>query len=313
MAGISRRTFIRTGGSAAAGLAFMRALGSKHTMPGESLFLISLAEWSVNRSIFSGKMDHLDFPRFAKGLGIDAVEYVNQFFPDKAEDEAYLTDMKSRAEAEGVRSVLIMVDSEGLIGHPEEKERQAAVDNHKKWVEAAKFLGCHGIRVNGFSSGGWGAEPGDFDEEQKLVADGLRRLCEFADPLGISVVIENHGGWSSHGKWLAGVMELADHPRAGTLPDFGNFRIREGETYDSYVGVSELMPFAKGVSVKPSVYDADGNRSELDYDRMMGIVLDAGFRGYCGIEHGREGSEAEDIRGVKEHLEATRQRLAGVY
>jgi sugar phosphate isomerase/epimerase len=206
-----------------------------------------------------------------------------------------------------------MCDGEGGIGHPDEKERAQAVENHKKWVEAAKFLGCHAIRVNGFTSNEWGAEPGDYDEEMKQVADGLRRLCEFADPHGINVVIENHGGHSSNGQWLAGVMQLADHPRAGTLPDFGNFRIRRGETYDSYQGVAELMPYAKGVSVKPSVLDAHGNGDDLDYTRMMTIVLDAGFRGYCGIEHGREGTEADDIQTVRRRLEETRDALHASY
>ena len=164
--------------------------------------------------IFSGQLDHLDFPKLARELNIEAVEYVNQFFMDKAEDMAYLREMKTRCDGEGVRSVLIMCDREGLIGHPEEAQRIDAVEKHKKWVTAAKFLGCHAIRINGFSSGSFGSKPGDFDEEQRLVADGLRRLCEFADPHGIDVIIENHGGHSSHGKWLAGVMEKADHPRA---------------------------------------------------------------------------------------------------
>jgi sugar phosphate isomerase/epimerase len=279
----------------------------------EPLFRISLAEWSVNKPLFAGEMDHLDFPGFARGLGIEAVEYVNQFFMDRAKDTEYLSEMKTRAQGEGVRSVLIMVDGEGPIGHPDANERLAAVDNHKKWVEAARFLGCHAIRVNGFSSPEWGAPPGDFEEEQRNVADGLRKLCEFAEPMDIDVIIENHGGWSSHGGWLAGVMKLADHRRAGTLPDFGNFRIREGETYDSYDGVAELMPYARGVSVKPNVYDANGNRSELNYERMMRIVLDAGFRGYCGIEHGREGTESEDILRVKRRLEETHDLLAEDY
>jgi len=308
----NRRDFLKTSALAAAGLGLMPNLKGPR-VGDDPLFQISLAEWSVNRALFTGKMDPLDFARFSKENGIDAVEYVNQFFKDKAKDQAYLREMKTRADGEGVRSVLIMCDGEGAIGHPDEKERVQAVENHKKWVEAAQFLGCHAIRVNGFVSPEWGTPPGDYDAELNQVADGLRRLCEFADPHGISVIIENHGGNSSNGQWLAGVMKKADHPRAGTLPDFGNFRISRDRTYDSYQGVAELMPYAKGVSVKPHVWDNEGNQSDLDYDRMMKIVLDAGFRGYCGIEHGREGTEAEDIQAVRQALEATRERMQASY
>lgn len=306
----NRREFLKKMGAAAAGLSVLP--GYTPLTPSKKLFDISLAQWSLNPLLFSGKLDNLDFAKETKKRGINAVEYVNQFFKDKAEDAAYIREMKSRADGEGVESVLIMCDGEGKLGAPDKTERLQAVDNHKKWVRAAKTLGCHMIRVNGFSMGGFG-EKGDYDEEMKLVADGLRRLCEFADDFDMNVTIENHGGNSSNAKWLSGVMKLADHPRAGTLPDFGNFQIIKGESYDSYRGVDELMPYATGVSVKPRVWDDDANESDLDYERMMRIVLDHGYRGYCGIEYGPRGAEWEGILAVKAKLEATREALADDY
>ncbi|MDW3645631.1 MAG: sugar phosphate isomerase/epimerase family protein [Bacteroidia bacterium] len=317
MSDFNRRDFIKKSAIAATGLGFALNSQAKSKNAAEPLFKISLAEWSINRSLFSKKIDHLDFPLLSRKHGIEAVEYVNQFFMDKAEDKAYLREMKSRADGEGVRSLLIMCDREGALGDPDEAKRKETVDNHKKWVQAAKYLGCHSIRVNGFSSGSWGAKPDDFDESMKLVSDGLRMLCEYADDFDINVMIENHGGNSSNAKWLAGVMKMADHPRAGTLPDFGNFRIwgnkKETLSYDAYRGVEELMPLAKGVSVKIRVWDDEGNESDLDYDRMMKIVLDAGYRGYCGIEHGEAGREWESIVEVKDKLLACRDRLAPEY
>lgn len=314
---MQRRTFIRNSSLATLGLGLSSKLLAMPTSSADSLFNISLAEWSLNRQLFSKKMSNLEFPELSAQHGIMAVEYVNQFFKDKAEDKAYLKELKSRAEGAGVRNLLIMCDNEGQLGSPEEARRQESVDRHKKWVTAAQFLGCHAIRVNGFVSGGWGSAPGDFDEEMKLVADGLRRLCEFADAYDIDVIIENHGGNSSNGKWLSGVMKLADHPRAGTLPDFGNFGIhrQKGKTisYDSYRGVAELMPFAKGVSVKTTVYDDEGQQHPLDYSRMMKIVLDSGFRGHCGIEHVAPGREWEAIGEVKAELERVREALADQY
>jgi sugar phosphate isomerase/epimerase len=309
----NRRDFLRLSGGASAALG-LAALGLDGALgaAAEPLYKISLAEWSINKPLFGGKMQHLDFAKIAKSVGIDAIEYVNQFFKDKAADAAFLREMNARAKSEGVTQVLIMCDGEGNLGDPDVAKRQTAVENHYKWVEAAKTLGCHTIRVNGYSSG-------TADEQMKLVADGMRKLVEFADKHAINVVIENHGGLSSNGKWLAQTIRMVGHPRAGTLPDFGNFRISgptkdnpsaKVESYDSYVGVAELMPLAKGVSVKPRVWDSHGSSSDIDLQRMMKIVVNAGYRGHCGIEHGPEGNELEGIRKLREELEAVRAQLA---
>jgi sugar phosphate isomerase/epimerase len=274
----------------------------------DPLFSISLAQWSIHEPLFRGRMQHLDFARIAKSVGIEAIEYVNQFFKDRAADAAFLREMNARAHGEGVAQILIMCDGEGNLGDPDPAKRQAAVDNHRTWVEAAAFLGCHTIRVNGYSSG----TP---DEQMKLVADGMRRLVEFADADGINVAIENHGGLSSNAKWLVETIRQVDHPRAGTLPDFGNFHVGtaaggRNEMYDCYLGVAEMMPLAKGVSVKSHVWDGTGDGAPIDLSRMMAIVVDAGYRGYCGIEHGPEGRELEGIRQIREELEGIRDQLS---
>ena len=315
--GPSRRDFLRQGAAAAAALvgAGHAPLGATPPTEQTSLYRISLAEWSLHKTLNAGKLDNLDFPRTAKrDFGIDAVEYVNQFFMDRARDRAYLADLKSRAEGEGVRNVLIMCDREGNLGDPDAAKRTRAVENHFKWVEAARFLGCHSIRVNAASSG-------SYEEQVALAADGLRRLAVFGESHAINVIVENHGGLSSNGEWLAAVIRKADHPRAGTLPDFGNFTISGPATprgkpvvYDRYRGVAELMPFARGVSAKSNEFDAAGNEIRTDYRRMMRIVLDAGYRGYVGVEYeGDKHSEPEGIRATKRLLERVREELAPRY
>lgn len=249
-------------------------------------FSISLAEWSLHKSIFGGKIDNRDFAKVAKEeFGIDAIEYVNQFFKDKAKDAAYLAELKKRAEDLGVKTLLIMVDGEGKLGDKEDAKRTQAVENHYKWVEAAKALGCHSIRVNAGSDG-------TREEQLSLAADGLRRLSEFAAQHKLNVIVENHGGLSSDGKWLSDVMKKVNLPNCGTLPDFGNFY-----EYDRYQGVQDLMPFAKAVSAKSYDFDASGNETKIDYPKMMKIVLDAGYRGYVGIEY--EGSRLDEMAGIK--------------
>lgn len=226
---------------------------------------------------------------------------MNTFFFDKARDRNYLESMKHRAQEEGVKSLLIMCDREGNLGDPNQSARQKAVANHHKWVEAARFLGCHSIRVNARSEG-------SYQTQMDLVVDGLRRLTEFGERHELNILVENHGGLSSNGQWLSEVIRRVDHPRCGTLPDFGNFRTDDDRWYDRYQGVKELMPYAKAVSAKSHDFDEDGNEIHTDYFRMMEIVLDAGYDGYVGIEYeGTTLSEMEGILATKRLLEKVRR------
>lgn len=271
----------------------------------KQLFRISLAQWSLHKALFAKQLDNLDFAKTAKTeFGISAIEFVNQFFKDKAKDMAYLKELNKRAREYGVEHRLIMCDGEGNLGDPDEAKRTQAVENHYRWVEAAKFLGCKLIRVNA-------ASRGTYEEQQKLAADGLRRLTEFGAKHKIAVVVENHGGLSSNGQWLAGVMKLVNHPMCGTLPDFGNFRVSRDEEYDRYKGVTELMPFAKAVSAKSHDFNEVGEEIHTDYHRMMKIVLDAGYSGFVGIEYeGNKLSEPDGIRATKKLLEKVHAELA---
>ncbi len=293
----NRRNFLRTTAAATAGTMLVSPAFAMNGA--NSRYQISLAEWSFHKALFADEMTNLEFPKVTRELGIDGVEYVNQFFKDKAKDEKYLGELKKIAKNEGVTNVLIMCDGEGMVGHPEKAERVKTVENHKKWVDAAAFLGCHSIRVNAGSRG-------TYEEQQKLAADGLRMLCEYGDTQKINIIVENHGGLSSNGEWLSGVMKMVDHKRVGTLPDFGNFMINRdtGEEYDRYKGVELLMPYAKGVSAKTNVFNAAGDEANMDYYRLMKIVDDAGYKGFVGIEfEGTELSEREGVIATKALLE----------
>jgi sugar phosphate isomerase/epimerase len=303
----SRRSFL----AAAGGLGVAAALPACALLSGDRrggpLFRISLAQWSLHRTLRAGELDNLEFAAHARErYGLKAVEYVNQFFFDKAEDAAYLDDMKRRADDAGVRSLLIMIDGEGWLAATDTGARETAIAKHEKWIAAAARLGCHSIRVNA------GAEQGaDPAEQQKHAADSLVRLADLGAQRGVAVIVENHGGHSSNGAWLAGVMRMADHPGVGTLPDFGNFHLGGGEWYDRYRGVEELMPFAKAVSAKSHEFDDAGDEVRTDYDRMLRIVLDAGYRGFVGIEYEGDGDSEEDgIRKTKALLERVRAELS---
>jgi sugar phosphate isomerase/epimerase len=303
---IDRRQFMKQSAQTAATIS-MAAMAGESLVAGsmKQLYKLSLAQWSLHRALFKKELDNLDFARVSKrDYGISAVEYVNQFFKDKAKDTNYLREMNKRARDYGVENRLIMIDGEGALGDPDEAKRRQAVENHYQWVEAAKFLGCKMIRVNAQSRG-------SYDEQKKLAADGLSRLAEFGGQHQIDVIVENHGGLSSNGQWLTGVMKLVNHPRCGTLPDFGNFRVSKDEEYDRYKGVSELMPYAKAVSAKSHDFDERGEEIHTDYHRMMKIVLDAGYRGFVGIEYeGDKMSEPDGIRATKKLLERVHNELS---
>lgn len=307
----NRRAFIKHSFLATGALFVHPVLSAR---AGDTGLKLSLAEWSLHRMLQAGKLDHLDFAAKAKNdFNIDAVEYVNGFFGGSkmdfkaaAKNQSYLNELLKRSRDLGVYNHLIMVDKEGSLATPAEKERHQAVDDHKKWVEAAAFLGCASIRVNLHGEGDTAAKKG-------ASVDALSRLGEFAGAMNINVIVENHGSDSSKGDWVADVMKQVNRSNVGTLPDFGNFCISHpwGTTqepckneYDRYKGVTEMLAFAKGVSAKTYDFDSNGEQPLIDYKRLMDIVKASGFKGYIGIEfEGKTQDEEDGIRKTKRLLE----------
>ncbi|MEP7266556.1 MAG: sugar phosphate isomerase/epimerase family protein [Saprospiraceae bacterium] len=286
---------------------------------------ISLAQWSLHNSFFGdalngdwtrfarlikenpdsllqGKLNPDDFPKIAAGYGVNTIELVNTFYFSKAKDTSYWSGFKKRCDEAGVKVGLIMCDALGDMGSADSLERMKTVQNHFDWVDIAQYLGAKTVRVN---AGGAGTA----EEVAAHAVDGLKKLGAYAATKGINIVVENHGGYSSDGSWLSGVMKAVNMPNVGTLPDFGNFCLERDQSgckkeYDRYKGIAELMPFAKGVSAKTHKFDAEGNEAEMDYARILKIVTDAGFKGNIGIEYeGTDISEDEGIKATKKLIE----------
>jgi sugar phosphate isomerase/epimerase len=276
---------------------------------------LSLAQWSMHKMIFNDGIDPYTFAEKAKAWGFEGLEYVSGLYYKELEaanfsEEAmknFVDRSKAESEKHGLENVLIMVDGQGDLAAPDAAERKAAVENHFKWVDAAADLGCHSIRVN---------LNGSMDPEVWVPAsvDGLVQLSTYAKDKNINIIVENHGGPSSNAALLAEVMEQVDMDNCGTLPDFGNFCIKRAdgsyyesnclEEYDKYKGMEELMPYAKGVSAKSYDFDGEGNETQMDYQRIMDIVIDAGYNGYVGVEYeGSRLSEEEGILATKKLLE----------
>ncbi len=275
----------------------------------DPFFDLSLAQWSIHKMIFEGNTDPYSFAQMAHDWGFNGLEYVSQLYNPELENANYSEEAmaafveKSNAEAKkyGLKNVLIMIDGQGNLAVSDAMERNAAVERHHKWVDAAQAMGCHAIRVNLAGS--------ENPEEWKANSiDALTKLATYARDKNINILVENHGGLSSNGAMLASVMKAVNMPNCGTLPDFGNFCITRSDTgcdelYDIYKGVSELMPYAKAVSAKSNNFDDAGNERDIDYVKMLQIVKDAGYTGFIGVEY--EGSELGEEAGIK----ATRELL----
>lgn len=269
-------------------------------------YKVSLAQWSLHKRLFADPAKtaemNLEFPKMAREeFGIEGVEFVNQFFKEKPKDEAYLKELKKRINEYKVTPVLIMIDGEGDLSSAEKGERDKAVENHKRWVDAAAALGCHAIRVNT----GENYSPTNLE----AAVDGCSRLTEYGKSNGIAIICENHGGPSSDPDSLVALMKGVNMPEFGTLPDFGNFPKNEDGSYkiDVYEAIARMMPFAHGVSAKSYDFGPDGMETALDYPRLMKIVTDAGYKGFVGIEYeGGRLSEPDGIRATKGLLEKLR-------
>ncbi len=312
MASLSRRSFLHALAAASVCGAFP---GLTRAQDGDFYFDISLAQWSLHKAFFDQSLSTLDFPSVARtNFDIGAVEYVNQFFMDKARDKNFLRELKRRAQDHNVRNLLIMIDGEGDLSTADEGRRKQAVENHYPWVEAAQQIGCHSIRVNLHGAG-------SAEEWHNASVASLVELAEFSEPLGIKILVENHGGYSSHGGKLAEVLKQADSPYCGSMPDFGNFCYQRADgglwdspcikQYDIYQGVADLMPYAGAISAKTFRFDGQGNEPDMDYRRLFEIIKKAGYTGYVGIEY--EGTDLPADQGIlatKRLLERVRAELA---
>jgi sugar phosphate isomerase/epimerase len=273
----------------------------------KSYFKLSLAQWSVHKAIIDKKLDPIDFAQKAKGMGFEGLEYVSQLYTNylkigdnpKLAMQNLLDTLKMKSEKYGLKNLGIMVDNEGDLASPNEKDREQGVENHKKWIDAAAFLGCYYIRVNLFGT----------DDETVWVSQSVKSLIQLADyakTKNVNVIVENHGYLSSNIPVLIKVMKGVNLPNCGVLPDFGNFCLkREGgerwnakcvDEYDRYIGVKAMMPYAKSVSAKSYDFNDKGDETLIDYYKMLQIVKDGGYKGFIGIEY--EGNRLSEDEGI---------------
>ncbi|MCF8274046.1 MAG: sugar phosphate isomerase/epimerase [Flavobacteriaceae bacterium] len=272
-------------------------------------FKLSLAQWSLHVFVNEQGGDPFQFASMAKDMGFEGLEYVSQLYNDKIEllgIEKVIDSLNIMSQLSGMQNVLIMVDGEGDLADPDEVKRNQAVENHKKWVDAAQKLGCHSIRVNTFGTN-------DPEVWKITVVDGLKKLSEYAATKNINVLCENHGWLSSDAPKLMEAIHQVNMSNCGTLPDFGNWCIKRKdgaqwgeclEEYpDKYQGIEMMLTAAKAVSAKSYDFDENGNETTLDYPRILQLVKESGYTNFIGVEYeGTRLNEKEGIIATKELL-----------
>lgn len=259
---------------------------------------ISLQQYSFNGMFRAKKLDPLNYPKFAvEKTKIKALEYYNGFFEDKVASKAFLGELKKRCVDLGVHNQLMLCRSNAALDAADPKKRKEAAAELARWGEFAAELGCHSIRVDCRSKG-------DREEVKKQAVDGLNQLCDLLKPMKMDAIVENHGNWSSKGDWVKEVMEQVKRDNCGTLPDFGNFR-----GYDKYQGVKDMLPWARAICAKVHKINPDGEAADTDFERMLKVVKDGGFKGFIGIEFEGGTDPVAGILGTKKLIERTLQKL----
>jgi hydroxypyruvate isomerase len=260
----------KTMGVAAAALVStsIGSLGKPSTIRNRSLKDdISLAQWALVDEVRAGKWKTTEFAKIAReDFGLNGIEYVNTLFEVPTED--YLKTLKKNAEDHNVTSVLIMVDSEGDGCMPTAEGRRQFEINHRKWIDAARYLGCSAIRTNCR-----GPEGVDKNEALKWAVESYNMLLEYAASAQINVVIENHGGVSNDADFMVALMKQVDSPYFGTYPDW-----REpSKEFDNYTYLEKTLPYAGGMSYR-------NQPTEELTAKMIRLTKSSGYRGWYGIE-----------------------------
>ena len=297
-----RRNFIQTTIAASLGIPLMGSNLISDSLLNDQNIKISLQCYSFASSLFTKKMNIIDFPKIVReDFNIDAAEYWNRPMVEKRRDSNFIRELNKRTNDYGLENTFMLVDlinfqtgeSKSLCSR-DKIERNFAIEEHKEWIEFSKAIGCKGIRVNLWS------DNMTRSEVKSISQDSLGELLEFSNKINMSIVIENHGGYTSDAKWLIDLIKSINHPKLGTLPDFGtrNFCIKRApktesgifgsqcvDQYDKYKGVKEMLPYAKGISAKSHTFNNDGEEMSTDYKKMINLIKASGFNDYIAIEY----------------------------
>lgn len=249
---------------------------------------IAVSSWSLHREFSQKKMDLLKFLEVCKQkFDISAVEPCQMHFSSL--ELSFLSKMKKKIVERNLEVVNIPVDV-GDISQVNEKNRKKDIEALKRWLDIGKELGSPSIRVN------TGKRKDRFALERIILS--YQELVDYAENIGMKVLIENHGGVSNQPEAILGIIEEVNSPNLRTCPDFGEFSPKE-----RYEGLQKLVPYAFLAHAKTYQFDSRGEEKTIDISRCLDILRKAGYKGYLSIEFEGRGDQFQGVMKTKALLE----------
>ena len=275
---------------------------------------ISLQCFSFASEFYKGNFDLSNFSKIVRETyNLDGAEFWSIPFIGKEKNSSFLNELRQKSNDYGIKNTIILVDLLDMqtmkqgnsLASIDKKERNQAIEDHKPWIDAAKSIECDSIRINLWSDA-------NKEEVMKVSIESISKLLEYSSDKNISIVIENHGGHTGDAKWLVNLVNKINNKNLGTLPDFGtlnfcvkrdlnlNFSAKCFSQYDKYLGVKELLPYAKGISAKSTQFDLKGNETTTNFKKMLRLIKKSNFEGYISIEY--EGAIRDTFSQKNNHL-----------
>ena len=254
----------------------------------------ALCAYSFRKALGDRSLSYLDLVDVAVEHGIDGIDSTVYWFP-RENLSGFLAAFRRKAYLAAVELPSIAIRSD--LCRPDVRAQDMEVAWLQHWVDVSHELGSSHIRVFGGNVPQGSSE----DEAAKWVAEILKRAGDYAAGKGVVLGLENHGGITSRAERIIQIVEATDHPNVGINLDTGNFRS------NPYQQIEMCLPYAVNSQFKVDIRDEQGNHTPSDWDRIVRMFADAGYRGYMALEY--EASE-DPFVAVPRHLARLRELAA---
>jgi sugar phosphate isomerase/epimerase len=270
------------------------------TLPATMVVKLSANTLSWSGEFAAGTMDLFDMFEECYELRLDGVSPAQQHF--ESTEPEYLERLRQKATARGLHMDYIGVST----NHAQTgQERQANIDNMKKWIDVAVQIGIPMCRT----FGGWMREGDDEEETFQRIVGSIKECVAYAEEKKILIGLHNHnhGQIPATGAMVVRLLNAVDSPYFVGLLDsgqwYGSPGIGEGTTaygkpdgahgtprgeldpaYDYFESIRQAANSGKLVQVRAKIYRIrSGSEDWLDYDRIMPILKDVGYNGWMSI------------------------------
>lgn len=243
--------------------------------------------YSLRDYFGSGKLDFLTAPKVFKEMGLNGITYNDIWM--KSFDKEYLDQIKKACADAGIKITGLIC--EGNLATTDEKAWEEQIKTNEMKMRAAAYLGAPIVRLN---LGGLGDYEKDSTIGVKRCIDAFNRLIPVAKELNVKMTIENHGGVSKTADMILRIIKGTDPEWVGSCLDMGNWPddVR-------YTECEKLAPYAYHTHAKTNAFTPQGEDTNKDYKRLMGIMKKNNYKYAISIEY--EGTE-DQMFGVKKTI-----------